>query len=86
MINLESHSFGMPTPDHFGRKVFLPGEAQGGLSCVTPTPYADADINQGQHAPISRTWPGACCAFDDSVYMSATLRRLVRESERCAVF
>src|SRR5208283_815005 len=48
--------------------------------------YADADTNQGQHARMSRTCPGACCAFDDSVRMSATLRRLVRESERCAVF
>jgi hypothetical protein len=44
--------------------------------------YADADTNQGQHVRMSRT----CCAFDDSVCMSATLRHLVRESERCAVF
>jgi hypothetical protein len=48
--------------------------------------YADADTNQGQHARMSRTCPGACCAFDDSFSMSATLRRLVRDSERCAVF
>ena len=49
-------------------------------------PDADTDTNQGQHARMSRTCPGACCAFYDSFCVSATLRRLVRESERCAVF
>src|SRR5437016_4924446 len=36
--------------------------------------YAVADTNQGQHARISRTCPGACCAFDDSFCMRSAIK------------